>query len=801
MEMWRTLAAAACILLTANAARAATTPEAKCASAKRRAAGKKVAASLGCYARAKRIGDTVDPNCLAAADAKFQAAFQKAGFACPGLAADVGPLADTMTTTLVADVPGAGACQGSSVKAVGKGAGQRLVCAAKEASKPDRFGACADKADAKLASALTKAGSCGQAPTIVTDLHDAELHITRGASPSVACCNPERITLQSGAGTLKLGGLLPFPYPAGVITVVDTAAADGGCRHDAVVPAGGFAMPAFCIPALFYTAQTVATGCTSGAGVGRGAVWDGNAGTNSGVPQAAVAKRADSSDGACDSGGGSCANRDLNTLGHVGTIWSTGGDPNQVSARLDVPVHMRVWQDAVGCPGNGFYNPAEGDTLILEFDTILSPTTATATGQFVDENADGCALPAGSSGFGAPSPQCAAGSNGPCGAAGSPARGPCCVVGQTETLAAAGIAFSNNAPLYDIGFITSSPNSVVSCGSPGADGCAIATGSCLTFGTTSTSTTTTTSTTTSTIGPCCNAERTTLTSTGGTLKLGSFSPFPFPAGAVTKIDSGSPDATCRHDVVLPANGFVLPPYCIPGLAYTAQLTTTGCTSGVGVGRGEMWDGHAGGQGGVPQGNVSKTADSSDQSCDNIDEICADRDTNTLGRIETTLSTGGNPNQMTTRFDVPIHIRLWQDAAGCPGNGIYNPAEGDSLILESNAVLSPTTATATGQFADLNVPDGCVLPSGSAGFGPPSAACSAGGSGPCSATGSAPAGPCCHVGDTQTQVAVGMSFSNSFPLYDFGFISSIQSSVTSCGSPGGDGCTFDHFDTADMCRGL
>lgn len=791
MHQWRTVIAAACVVMaTGSAAGAATSPEAKCASAQRKAAAKKAAAYLNCHARARRTGDAVDPDCLTAADTKFQTAFAKAGTACPGSADDVELLLKAMTTTLADDVPGFGACPSASLKSIGKGASRRLTCAAKEVSKPESFTACADKAEAKLAAALTAAGSCGQAPTIPADLRAGELRISRSAAPSPLCCDGERITLKSGPGTIKLGGLFAFPYPAGTITVVDTAAPDGACRHDAVVPAGGFFMPPACMPALSYTFQAVATGCSTGTGtgLGRGVVWDGNSGTNGGVPQANVTKAADSSDGNCDNTGAPCVDRDQNTLGHVGTTWDTGGDGNQASTRLDLPTRFRIWQDSSGCPGDGIYNPADGDVIISEFDAIVSPTTATATAQFADENANGCALPGGSMGFGSPSVECGAGSAGPCSAVGAEARGPCCVVGQTQTLASVGISFTNSFPFYDLGFISSSPNTVMSCGSPGADACDITSDACVTFGSI---TTTTTSTTTTTIGPCCGAERTTLTSTGGTLRLGGFSPFPMPAGVAAVLDSGPPDDSCRHDVTLPAGGFVVPAFCIPSLFFTAQITPTGCTSGAGVGRGVMWDGNAAGQAGVPQADVSKSGDSSDGLCDGAAVPCADRDQNTLGSIDTTISTGGDPTKVTTRLDVPVHIRLWVDAAGCPGNGVYNPAEGDTPIFDADAVLSPTTATATAQFADKNG-DACVLPGGSFGFG-----CGTGALGPCSATGSPRPGPCCQVGDVETQVAAGVSFSNNFPMWDVGFVSSITGSVTSCGSPGADACVF----APDPCRGL
>jgi hypothetical protein len=149
-----------------------------------------------------------------------------------------------------------------------------------------------------------------------------------------------------------------------------------------------------------------------------------------------------------------------------------------VATLLDIPAHSRTWQDSAGCPGDGIYNPADGDSLVTEFDFILSPTTGTATAQFTDKNADGCALPAGSAGFGAPSAQCAAGAAGPCSNTGTQAPGPCCVVGQATTTVTVGAAFSNSFPLYDLGFINYIPTTVSACGAIGSDTCVVSTDAC-----------------------------------------------------------------------------------------------------------------------------------------------------------------------------------------------------------------------------------------------------------------------------------------------------------------------------------
>jgi hypothetical protein len=288
-----------------------------------------------------------------------------------------------------------------------------------------------------------------------------------------------RIETSSSPGTLKVGGFAPFPFPSGVTTKIDTGAADSQCKHNATVPVGGFNVPPFCIPALQYTSQVTYNGCESGTAIGKGVVWDGNTTAHGGTPFATVTKNADSSDGTCDPGSGICNNDDLNFLGKIVTTRTAGGSGTAVQTRLDVPAHSRTWQDSLGCPGDGVYNPVDGDTLVTEFDFILSPTTGVASGAWVDMNLNGCALPGGSAGFGAPSPQCAAGAAGPCSATGSPAAGPCCVVGQATTTATVGEAFSNSFPLYDLGFINVIPSTVSACNPPTlTDTCVLTTDPC-----------------------------------------------------------------------------------------------------------------------------------------------------------------------------------------------------------------------------------------------------------------------------------------------------------------------------------
>jgi hypothetical protein len=57
------------------------------------------------------------------------------------------------------------------------------------------------------------------------------------------------------------------------------------------------------------------------------------------------------------------------------------------------------------------------------------------------------------------------------------------------------------------------------------------------------------------------------------------------------------------------------------------------------------------------------------------------------------------------------------------------------------------------------------------------------------------GPCCMVGQLATLTTVGEAFSNSFPLYDLGFMNVIPSSVQSCGPVHPDTCVV----STDSCK--
>jgi hypothetical protein len=289
-------------------------------------------------------------------------------------------------------------------------------------------------------------GACPPQPTTTTTVPDSVTTTSTTSTTSTtviceagACCGAEQIVLVSTAGTLQVDALPPFPFPTGVMTTMNVGAPDANCGHDVVVPAGGFFVPVFDLPALNYCSQVVATGCEAGGGVGSGRLWDGHAPT--GVALTNVTKRGDSADGVCDttaitpgtcaggardglpcaqatqcpptpgsttagvcstagSGFGGCnttpTGAGANTLGDIDSV-KEGSSTCGVRSAIDIPVHSTTWSDSVCspaitpgcCPGSN-YNPGDGDLLITEFDFILSPTTNVGTGIFQDKNANVC---------------------------------------------------------------------------------------------------------------------------------------------------------------------------------------------------------------------------------------------------------------------------------------------------------------------------------------------------------------------------------------------------------------------------
>jgi hypothetical protein len=293
--------------------------------------------------------------------------------------------------------------------------------------------------------------------------------------PVDGCCGEEQIVTVSTPGTLKVSTLPEFPFPSGVLTTMNAGPPDANCRHEVIVPSGGFSVPTFCIPALGFTSDVIVTGCAGGTADGRGVLWDGGAPpSGAGCGDADVSKVGDTTAAPCGSLGSGCTTAPGaaggDNLGDIDTTRGNGTcDGPGVHTQLDLPGQSITWVDADGgCPdADGVFDEG-ADTLVTNFSFILSPTTAEATAAFVDKNGDGCAK-AGN------------GPTGPVTLTGSPAPGPCCQVGQQTTVVSVGAAFTGGAPLFDLIFSSSVPAAITQCNPfPGAGTCNIDTqGGCI----------------------------------------------------------------------------------------------------------------------------------------------------------------------------------------------------------------------------------------------------------------------------------------------------------------------------------
>src|SRR5262249_39523809 len=112
----------------------------------------------------------------------------------------------------------------------------------------------------------TAPGGC---PVISTTTTTTVTTSTTTTTPA-SCCGAMRISLTSSAGTLQVDNLPAFPFPTGVSTIMDVAggATMPNCQHNVVVPAGGFSVPNFDIPALNYCSSVIDLHCESGTGEG-----------------------------------------------------------------------------------------------------------------------------------------------------------------------------------------------------------------------------------------------------------------------------------------------------------------------------------------------------------------------------------------------------------------------------------------------------------------------------------------------------------------------------------------------------
>jgi hypothetical protein len=287
--------------------------------------------------------------------------------------------------------------------------------------------------------------------------------------------------------------LPPFPFPTGVQTVMDVdAASNADCDHPVTV--ASFSVPHFPIPALNYCSQVTNTGCASSTGgkIGAGTLRDGNGPV--GAPTN-ITTVGDTRDGVCDTTTGACAfNAGFNnTTGDIDTTFAPSASTGGRSA-LAINQNSLTWSEATQCngPGAGDDGPSHdpdcagttaplqpsdgvccclgatrdpGDGIISNFNFVLRPTTDRASAAYADKNGDGCFMDG-------------LGPMGPVVGMGTPPAGPCCVVGQVSTVVSVGVAMSGGAPLYDLIFSSSVPNTILDCTPFQAGSCTVSMDPC-----------------------------------------------------------------------------------------------------------------------------------------------------------------------------------------------------------------------------------------------------------------------------------------------------------------------------------
>ncbi len=297
-------------------------------------------------------------------------------------------------------------------------------------------------------------------------------------------------------------------------------------------------------------------------------------------------------------------------------------------------------------------------------------------------------------------------------------------------------------------------------------------------------------------GPSCgisSAGRYTQTTTGGVLKVSTFSPFQFPSGGQTIQDVSAPDANCVSNTVIPyPGGLTVPVFCVPALGYTVKVSQTGC--GVGV-----IDSNGGSDltttenGDTSNGSFGCAAT---QSCATPVDSSGEIDITVGDGSADTCSGGGTGNAMVS---IPVNTVTWLSTNGCPDTD-SSPSEGDdTIITQFPQTLDLTTDRATAQFNDNNA-DGCsrqgVGPAGPYttnqfcfAAGDPYACCTGAGTGTC--VGNGAVGTCIDFGAQTVSVAGGGTvFSSAAPLHDLLFTTVQPANITgpaafggaTCGSP-------------------
>ena len=243
---------------------------------------------------------------------------------------------------------------------------------------------------------------------------------------------------------------------------------------------------------------------------------------------------------------------------------------------------------------------------------------------------------------------------------------------------------------------------------------------------------------------------------GGSLRVSTLSPIPFPPGGTITLDVGAASGpACVHNAVVPfPGGFTAPAFCIPAFGFTAKLTQNGC----GVGR-------VASNGGADYG-VTELGDTSSQPECNNQQVCMTgvdskvRVDITVGDDTPDACTSGSANAI---FSIPVQTIAWLENStppSCPAaDGMYNPENGDTLFLDVQQILDFTTDTNMASWMDLSG-DGCPL----AGVGP--------------AAGLASTGTCWDIAAQTIGIAAsGTVGGASLPLHDFTFTASLPNSVS------------------------
>jgi len=136
-------------------------------------------------------------------------------------------------------------------------------------------------------------------------------------------------------------------------------------------------------------------------------------------------------------------------------------DAAGIEIRYLTPGVATTWSDSAGCPANATFD--NGEAPISQLPQAAEPSTAGATGAFVDLNKDGCRR-VGAGFTNVPSPpreQAAPGvpytvEGGPAGSATSAATAMAYGGGKYRTVTI-GAAFSGSSPLFDVGFVAITP--------------------------------------------------------------------------------------------------------------------------------------------------------------------------------------------------------------------------------------------------------------------------------------------------------------------------------------------------------